>query len=66
MLLKIIIQTILFAEARKLQDNELPLTVQLKWVKDDREGRFLLRNEDDHRPVCRCFKSIFAQFSNCI
>ena len=38
-------------EARKLKDNEYPLTVQLTWLKDDREGRFLFRNEDDKRPV---------------
>uniref|UniRef100_H2ZJQ2 Afadin n=1 Tax=Ciona savignyi TaxID=51511 RepID=H2ZJQ2_CIOSA len=38
-------------ETRKLQGDEKPLVVQLGWVKDDREGRFLLRNEDKKGPV---------------
>ncbi|KAI0213549.1 Afadin [Lamellibrachia satsuma] len=33
-------------EERKLQLEERPLYVQLNWGKDDREGRFLLKNED--------------------
>lgn len=36
-----------FVEERKLNDNEHPLYVQLNWGKDDREGRFLLKREDD-------------------
>ncbi|CAK8687921.1 unnamed protein product [Clavelina lepadiformis] len=38
-------------ESRKLKEDENPLLVQLNWIKDDREGRFLLKNEDDERPV---------------
>ncbi|XP_022253021.1 afadin-like isoform X2 [Limulus polyphemus] len=34
-------------EERKLNDEEQPLLVQLKWHKDDREGRFLLRRMDE-------------------
>jgi len=35
-----------YAEERKLQVEERPLYVQLNWGKDDREGRFLLKNEN--------------------
>ena len=38
-------------EERKLADKERPLFVQLNWGKDDREGRFLLRNEDHNKNV---------------
>nr|XP_018669894.1 afadin isoform X2 [Ciona intestinalis] len=38
-------------DTRKLKDDEKPLLVQLNWVHDDREGRFLLRNEDNKGPV---------------
>nr|XP_039267288.1 afadin-like isoform X1 [Styela clava] len=38
-------------EMRQLKDKEKPLLVQLSWVKDDREGRFLLHNVDDKAPV---------------
>ncbi|CAH1226764.1 PPP1R9A [Branchiostoma lanceolatum] len=34
-------------EERRLDDNEKPLLVQLNWNKDDREGRFLLKREDN-------------------
>lgn len=36
-----------FAEERQLNDSERPLLVQLHWGKDDREGRFLLKREND-------------------
>lgn len=38
-------------EMRQLNDKEKPLLVQLSWVKDDREGRFLLHNINDKAPV---------------
>nr|KAG5705047.1 hypothetical protein BaRGS_018777 [Batillaria attramentaria] len=34
-------------EERRLSDGEKPLWVQLNWGKDVREGRFLLKNEDE-------------------
>ncbi|XP_065325502.1 uncharacterized protein LOC135932087 [Gordionus sp. m RMFG-2023] len=34
-------------DERKIEDDEKPLLVQLNWNKDDREGRFLLKREDD-------------------
>ena len=37
----------MFLESRKLSSDENPLFVQLGWIKDDREGRFLLKNDDD-------------------
>lgn len=36
-------------EERRLKEEEKPLLVQLNWHKDDREGRFLLKNEDQAR-----------------
>lgn len=36
-----------FPEERRLREEEKPLFVQLNWGSDVREGRFLLRNEDD-------------------
>ena len=42
---------VILQESRKLKEDENPLLVQLNWIKDDREGRFLLKNEDDERPV---------------
>uniref|UniRef100_A0A8C4RWT3 Afadin n=1 Tax=Erpetoichthys calabaricus TaxID=27687 RepID=A0A8C4RWT3_ERPCA len=35
---------------RKLDLDEKPLVVQLNWNKDDREGRFVLKNENDILP----------------
>ncbi|KAJ8009047.1 hypothetical protein DPEC_G00084780 [Dallia pectoralis] len=37
-------------EERKLDLDEKPLVVQLNWNKDDREGRFVLKNENDVIP----------------
>ncbi|XP_013410608.1 afadin isoform X2 [Lingula anatina] len=34
-------------EERKLANEEKPLLVQLNWGKDDREGRFLLKSENE-------------------
>uniref|UniRef100_A0A8C3AUC2 Afadin n=1 Tax=Cyclopterus lumpus TaxID=8103 RepID=A0A8C3AUC2_CYCLU len=34
-------------EERQLDLDEKPLVVQLNWNKDDREGRFVLKNEND-------------------
>lgn len=31
--------------------DEKPLVVQLNWNKDDREGRFVLKNENDAVPA---------------
>lgn len=41
----------LFSEERRLGELERPLLVQLNWGKDDREGRFLLRNEDYNKNI---------------
>ncbi|XP_053238383.1 afadin isoform X5 [Podarcis raffonei] len=35
---------------RRLDIDEKPLVVQLNWNKDDREGRFVLKNENDALP----------------
>ncbi|XP_077910586.1 afadin isoform X10 [Halichoerus grypus] len=35
---------------RRLDIDEKPLVVQLNWNKDDREGRFVLKNENDAVP----------------
>ncbi|XP_020826045.1 afadin isoform X22 [Phascolarctos cinereus] len=35
---------------RRLDIDEKPLVVQLNWNKDDREGRFVLKNENDAIP----------------
>lgn len=37
-------------EERRLDVDEKPLVVQLNWNKDDREGRFVLKNENDMLP----------------
>ncbi|XP_070459003.1 afadin isoform X35 [Equus przewalskii] len=37
-------------EERRLDVDEKPLVVQLNWNKDDREGRFVLKNENDAFP----------------
>lgn len=37
-------------EERRLDIDEKPLVVQLNWNKDDREGRFVLKNENDAAP----------------
>ncbi|XP_058880206.1 afadin-like isoform X15 [Acipenser ruthenus] len=37
-------------EERRLDLDEKPLVVQLNWNKDDREGRFVLKNENDIIP----------------
>jgi len=39
-----------FEEERRLDVDEKPLVVQLNWNKDDREGRFVLKNENDTLP----------------
>ncbi|XP_073926354.1 afadin isoform X16 [Castor canadensis] len=36
---------------RRLDMDEKPLVVQLNWNKDDREGRFVLKNENDAIPA---------------
>lgn len=38
-------------EERRLDIDEKPLVVQLNWNKDDREGRFVLKNENDALPL---------------
>ncbi|XP_042638192.1 afadin [Orycteropus afer afer] len=38
-------------EERRLDIDEKPLVVQLNWNKDDREGRFVLKNENDAVPL---------------
>lgn len=42
-------------EERQLDLDEKPLVVQLNWNKDDREGRFVLKNENDILPKVSCF-----------
>ncbi|GCC30291.1 hypothetical protein chiPu_0008739 [Chiloscyllium punctatum] len=37
-------------EERRLDQDEKPLVVQLNWNKDDREGRFVLKNENAFLP----------------
>ncbi|KAJ8402828.1 hypothetical protein AAFF_G00361420 [Aldrovandia affinis] len=37
-------------EERRLDLGEKPLVVQLNWNRDDREGRFVLKNENDFIP----------------
>ncbi|KAM9234355.1 afadin isoform 3-T3 [Dugong dugon] len=37
-------------EERRLDIDEKPLVVQLNWNRDDREGRFVLKNENDAIP----------------
>ena len=48
----------LFTEERKLKDDEYPLLVQLNWGKDDREGRFLLKNMDEKTHLVSVFASL--------
>lgn len=43
-----------FLEERQLDLDEKPLVVQLNWNKDDREGRFVLKNENDILPKVGC------------
>lgn len=38
-------------EERRLDIEEKPLVVQLNWNKDAREGRFILKNENDTIPA---------------
>uniref|UniRef100_A0A8C3CVI0 Afadin, adherens junction formation factor n=1 Tax=Cairina moschata TaxID=8855 RepID=A0A8C3CVI0_CAIMO len=38
------------SQERRLDVDEKPLVVQLNWNKDDREGRFVLKNENDTLP----------------
>lgn len=48
--------TVAVIEERQLKDTERPLLVQLHWGKDDREGRFLLKRENDKTLlVGKCF-----------
>lgn len=44
------------SEERQLDLDEKPLVVQLNWNKDDREGRFVLKNENDILPKVSHFK----------
>ena len=53
-----------FAEERKLADKERPLIVQLNWGKDDREGRFLLKNEDQSKAAPVCLQNSFVSSSS--
>nr|CAB3266623.1 afadin [Phallusia mammillata] len=48
-------------ESRKLGDHEYPLLVQLNWIKDDREGRFLLRHEENFKPVNLDSKGLYDE-----
>lgn len=51
------------AEERKLDLDEKPLVVQLNWNKDDREGRFVLKNENDIIPKVSDNNNIKEQIS---
>lgn len=48
---RIIFSISCFEEERRLDIEEKPLVVQLNWNKDDREGRFVLKNENDTIPA---------------
>lgn len=39
-----------FVVERKLDPNEYPLEVQLNWTRDEKEGKFVLRNAA-HKPI---------------
>lgn len=47
-------------EERQLDLDEKPLVVQLNWNKDDREGRFVLKNENDILPKVSCSASCWT------
>ena len=47
----------LFADSRKLQDDDRPLAVQLLWQEDDREGRFLLKSDSEALVATNVFKN---------
>lgn len=49
-------------EERKLTDKERPLMVQLHWGVDDREGRFLLKNEGKLRLLILPFLKKIVSF----
>lgn len=57
-----------FEEERRLDIDEKPLVVQLNWNKDDREGRFVLKNENDALPpkVKRSNVLYMCIYLNCI
>ena len=42
-------RSFLFLDERRLSPAEKPLLVQLNWLKDDREGRFLLKRDSERR-----------------
>jgi len=41
---------VFFVVERRLELNEYPLEVQLNWTRDEREGKFVLRNAA-HKPI---------------
>ena len=44
-----ILNLISFCLDRKMKDNEHPLIVQLNWAYDDKDGKFILKNESRRR-----------------
>lgn len=44
-------------QERKLDLDEKPLAVQLKWTRDNREGRFVLKTDKDSLEVKRNLQS---------
>lgn len=53
-------------EERQLDLDEKPLVVQLNWNKDDREGRFVLKNENDILPkVCTSVHYLLNTCGSC-
>ena len=51
-------------EWRPLEPNECPLMVQLDWVKDNRDGRFLVKNEGDKYSLNQMQAEIYGQESD--
>ena len=48
-------------EWRRLEPAECPLMVQLDWVKDNRDGRFLVKNEGDKYSLAQIQADIYGQ-----
>ena len=47
----------LFSESRKLLKDDKPLFVQLLWLQGDREGRFLLKSDQEALITTNVFSS---------
>lgn len=51
-------------EERKLDLEEKPLAVQLKWTADSREGRFVLKTDEESPEVKKPSAATSAQPNN--